>query len=59
MATDPLFTIFNLDIWMTTVENCHQGVTAKLRLQLWQWNWRNYTDFYWPFRLLFRLTFLI
>uniref|UniRef100_A0A914KXD5 Tyrosine-protein phosphatase domain-containing protein n=1 Tax=Meloidogyne incognita TaxID=6306 RepID=A0A914KXD5_MELIC len=54
MATDPLFTIFNLDIWMTTVESCQQGVTAKLRLQLWQWNWRNYTDFYWPFRLLFR-----
>ncbi|CAK5078468.1 unnamed protein product [Meloidogyne enterolobii] len=55
MATDPLFTIFNLDIWMTTMEeNFQQGVTAKLRLQLWQWNWRNYTDFYWPFRLLFR-----
>lgn len=26
----------------------------KLRLQHWQWNWRTYTDFHWPFRVLLR-----
>lgn len=50
---DPLFNVTHLVLWM---EN---EPTNQLKLQHWQWDWQNFTDFDWPFRLLLRYIFLI
>uniref|UniRef100_A0A183CER0 Tyrosine-protein phosphatase domain-containing protein n=1 Tax=Globodera pallida TaxID=36090 RepID=A0A183CER0_GLOPA len=68
-ATDPLFTIIHLELWVveesmehkdgpitsdaTTAHRPHVS-KSSFRLQLWQWDWRNYADFHWPFRVLIR-----
>lgn len=46
---DPLFSVTQLCIWAS------DDPDVKLRLQHWQWDWRDYTDFHWPLRLLIRL----
>lgn len=45
---DPLFSVTQLCIWAS------DDPDVKLRLQHWQWDWRDYTDFHWPLRLLIR-----
>jgi len=45
---DPLFNVTHLTVWMDgEPEN-------KLTVQHWQWDWKRFTDFNWPFRLLLR-----
>lgn len=46
---DPLFNVTHLVLWMEDKPN------NRLKLQHWQWDWRNFIDFDWPFRLLLRL----
>ncbi|KAL3117135.1 hypothetical protein niasHT_007538 [Heterodera trifolii] len=73
-ASDPLFTIVHLELWLNTDEPkddddraaipsstrsaagaTHRPHNSKsFRLQLWHCDWRSYTDFHWPFRVLIR-----
>uniref|UniRef100_A0A915EEN1 Uncharacterized protein n=1 Tax=Ditylenchus dipsaci TaxID=166011 RepID=A0A915EEN1_9BILA len=45
---DPLFNVTHLLLWM------EEEPAKRLRVQHWQWDWKDYTDFHWPYRLLLR-----
>jgi len=45
---DSLFNVTYLVLWM------EDEPENKLKLQHWQWDWKHFTDFNWPFRLLIR-----
>jgi len=47
-ALDPVFSVTHLELWVEDEPD------TKHRVQHWHWDWRDFSDFHWPFRLLLR-----
>ncbi|KAI1705822.1 protein-tyrosine phosphatase domain-containing protein [Ditylenchus destructor] len=47
-TADPLFNVTHLTLSMD------DNKRAEVKVQHWQWDWREFTDFDWPFRVLLR-----